>query len=159
MQSVDISALIKGTESVLVQDIEIAEIPEYFTGIRVETPFTLNLNAESKEGYVKVSVSAEITYSADCARCGQNVSNTQIYSYEWDIEDDPSDQDCLIRNGRLETDSLVDEMLYMNLPSVVLCKEDCKGLCQKCGKNLNQGLCDCGPDIDPRLTAFAKFLS
>jgi uncharacterized protein len=39
----------------------------------------------------------------------------------------------------------------MAIPMKALCKEDCAGLCSKCGKNLNQGKCDCpAEEIDPR---------
>lgn len=39
----------------------------------------------------------------------------------------------------------------MAVPMKALCDEDCAGLCQKCGQNLNQGKCDCpAEEIDPR---------
>ena len=41
----------------------------------------------------------------------------------------------------------------------VLCREDCKGLCPHCGKDLNEGPCGCEPrQIDPRLEALKKLL-
>jgi len=41
----------------------------------------------------------------------------------------------------------------------VLCDEDCKGLCPKCGQDLNQGQCGCvTKEIDPRLAVLQKFL-
>jgi uncharacterized protein len=36
--------------------------------------------------------------------------------------------------------------LRLNLPVRFLCKEDCKGVCTKCGKNLNEGECECVPE-------------
>ncbi|MBQ8307140.1 MAG: DUF177 domain-containing protein [Blautia sp.] len=64
------------------------------------------------------------------------------------------------------TDLDVDRMVYleviMNWPQKVLCREDCKGICSQCGKNLNSGSCGCdsGPK-DPRMAAirdiFSKF--
>ena len=41
---------------------------------------------------------------------------------------------------------------------VFLCSEDCKGLCAVCGKNLNEGPCDCKPEPDPRLAVLAQLL-
>ena len=42
----------------------------------------------------------------------------------------------------------------------VLCREDCLGLCQECGANLNDGDCGCAPDeIDPRLAALQQLLN
>ena len=39
-------------------------------------------------------------------------------------------------------DNLKDEII-IDYPMKILCKEDCKGLCSQCGKNLNEGPCDC----------------
>ena len=44
-------------------------------------------------------------------------------------------------------------------PMKPLCREDCVGLCQNCGHNLNQGPCDCpAPTIDPRWSELIKLL-
>ncbi len=53
----------------------------------------------------------------------------------------------------------VEESIFSLLPTKVLCKEDCKGLCPNCGKDLNEGECDCNKneDIDPRLDALRDF--
>ena len=45
------------------------------------------------------------------------------------------------------------------IPMKPLCHQDCAGLCQACGKNLNQGRCDCPePDMDPRWSELKKML-
>jgi uncharacterized protein len=45
------------------------------------------------------------------------------------------------------------------IPIKPLCREDCAGLCQNCGHNLNQGPCDCPPQaIDPRWSELSKLL-
>lgn len=41
-------------------------------------------------------------------------------------------------------------------PMKPLCREDCAGLCSHCGSNLNQGVCDCKKEIDPRLAVLAS---
>ena len=48
----------------------------------------------------------------------------------------------------IDISDLLHERLLLALPMTVLCKEDCKGLCPKCGKNLNLGKCDCVLDED-----------
>lgn len=52
---------------------------------------------------------------------------------------------------------LLQENILTNLPTKVLCDEDCKGLCPKCGQNLNEGNCNCKTKkIDPRFAILAK---
>ena len=51
----------------------------------------------------------------------------------------------------------VDKMLYNEIligwPTKVLCREDCKGICNVCGQNLNKGTCDCeDTSLDPRMS-------
>lgn len=56
----------------------------------------------------------------------------------------------------IDLDELVREQLLLALPSRHLCREDCKGLCQKCAANLNAGHCTCEQgEIDPRWAALA----
>lgn len=53
----------------------------------------------------------------------------------------------------LDVDQLVCDELYLNLPMKVLCKEDCKGICNRCGANLNKTACDCDrSSLDPRMS-------
>ena len=60
---------------------------------------------------------------------------------------------------RLELDDLVLSDILLELPLKYLCSDDCKGLCERCGKNLNEGECDCkGKEIDPRLAVLQKWV-
>lgn len=57
----------------------------------------------------------------------------------------------------VDLDELVREQILLALPSRHLCREDCKGLCQKCGANLNAGQCSCEQgEADPRWAALAE---
>ena len=53
------------------------------------------------------------------------------------------DVDYFYSGEEIELDDFVRETLVMNMPGKVLCSEDCKGLCPKCGADLNQGKCGC----------------
>ena len=53
-------------------------------------------------------------------------------------------------------EDVVREQVLLSLPSRTLCKMDCKGLCQRCGQNLNAADCACGDAAtDPRWNALA----
>jgi uncharacterized protein len=54
----------------------------------------------------------------------------------------------------------VREAIILEIPIKLLCREDCRGVCRKCGANLNEGECGCDPGIgDPRWGALRKFLN
>ncbi|MEY8320371.1 DUF177 domain-containing protein [Lachnospiraceae bacterium 46-61] len=55
-------------------------------------------------------------------------------------------------DDEMDLTDVIQRSILENLPMKVVCKEECKGLCPKCGKNLNEGDCDCSnTEFDPRL--------
>ena len=74
-----------------------------------------------------------------CGRCAQFFSTTVrvsafLHSYEWNEHPD-----------FLDVSGDVREDILLEIPGYPLCKADCKGLCPRCGRNLNQGACGCPP--------------
>ena len=57
-----------------------------------------------------------------------------------------------------DLEDIVRTVFVLNLDSKLLCSEDCKGLCCRCGKNLNEGKCNCQKEIDPRFAALKQLL-
>ena len=57
-----------------------------------------------------------------------------------------------------DLDDIVRTVFVLNLDSKLLCKEDCAGLCHRCGKNLNDGPCNCQKELDPRFAALKLLL-
>ena len=57
-----------------------------------------------------------------------------------------------------DLDDIVTTAFVLNMDSKLLCKPDCKGLCCRCGANLNDGPCGCKREVDPRLAVLAKLL-
>ena len=57
-----------------------------------------------------------------------------------------------------DLDDIVRTVFVLNLDSKLLCKDDCAGLCCRCGKNLNDGPCSCQKELDPRFAALRQLL-
>jgi len=57
-----------------------------------------------------------------------------------------------------DLEEIVRTVFVLNMDSQLLCKPDCKGMCCKCGKNLNDGACDCQKELDPRFAALRQLL-
>jgi uncharacterized protein len=62
--------------------------------------------------------------------------------------------------ARIDLDALLAEQIYLALPLKPLCREGCRGLCARCGANLNVTSCDCpaGAEPDPRLAVLKRLV-
>lgn len=70
-----------------------------------------------------------------------------------DAQDDP-DAYPLARDATLvDVTAAVREELILAVPRYVECRADCRGLCPRCGQDLNAGPCGCAPAVDPRWQA------
>ena len=62
-------------------------------------------------------------------------------------------------NGWLDTTQALCEQIMLSIPPYPQCSSDCRGLCSRCGQDLNSAVCDCEAGIiDPRLTALRDLL-
>ena len=57
-----------------------------------------------------------------------------------------------------DLEEIVRTVFVLNLDSKLLCSDDCAGLCCRCGKNLNDGPCNCQKELDPRFAALKQLL-
>lgn len=126
------------------------------------SPVTLNGRITNSAGVVSICATAHVTFVAPCDRCAKIVNKNYCVPVEHilvtSIQNEDIDNDyILVQNMKLDIRSLVLEDIYLFLPSKYLCKDDCKGLCPKCGANLNDTNCECVKDIDPRWEALLSF--
>ena len=63
-----------------------------------------------------------------------------------------------LEGDNADLEEIVRTVFVLNMDSKLLCDPDCKGLCHRCGKNLNDGPCGCQKEIDPRLAALRQLL-
>ncbi len=119
-------------------------------------------------GYMRLDAGAVLTYDTCCARCLKPLSRSfEISLSRTAIEqgklentsEEEADDYIEIVGGMLDLDSVIAEELLMSFPVREICSEECKGLCPKCGRNLNEGECSCEKkEIDPRLAVLAQLL-
>lgn len=98
----------------------------------------------------------------NCARCLRSIKEAfEAKLSETLIREDSEQQieDAIVYEGYvLPLDEIVINCILTNIDVKYLCSEECKGLCPKCGKDLNEGDCGCKTDfIDPRLEVLSRF--
>ena len=135
-----------------------------YSDVDFTEPITVTGNVKNMAGYMVLSADVKLTYHTMCARCAEPVDSTLEISFEKDIAssgDVSADNDdyIIIEDKKVDLLPIVEEEIMLEMPSRTLCKEDCLGLCQKCGKNLNEGDCSCEKkEVDPRLAILKTLL-
>ena len=98
-----------------------------------------------------------------CDRCGKEIFREKVVSLDTllatELEDEDNEDDYFLLDGNeLDLDEVVTTTFVLAMDTKNLCSDDCKGLCAKCGADLNLGPCGCRPEVDPRLAALAQLL-
>ncbi|MBQ8350887.1 MAG: DUF177 domain-containing protein [Clostridia bacterium] len=137
-------------------------------GVRFPSDLQVQGEITNTAGYMRMSLSAAIPYIAPCARCLEDVTGTFSFRFEktvapakllTNIAEEDADDYVIVEDGFLDVDEQLLEMLTLEFPSKLLCREDCAGLCPQCGKSLNEGPCQCSKqETDPRLAPLAAWL-
>lgn len=97
-----------------------------------------------------------------CDRCGEQFETEKVVELDVplaaELEDEENPDIFLIENNELDLDDVLGTCFILDMDAKLLCREDCKGLCERCGANLNHGPCSCGPEIDPRMAVLGQLL-
>lgn len=111
---------------------------------------------------IEIKAPVKLTLVIPCDRCLEDVLTPLEFEIFKEINLADSDADRIeqldendyIDGYNLDVDKLVYGEILINLPMKTLCREDCKGFCNRCGKNLNMGDCECDLDDaqDPRMS-------
>ncbi len=139
--------------------------------IRFAAPLEVRVRIFRSGTMVTVQSRVEAQAKATCARCLESFSLTLRSEYPITLRpkpmSPPPDEVELTRQD-LETDfydgeevdvsPLVQDQVLLAIPPKLICREDCRGLCPCCGKNLNRETCDCPTKaVDPRLEVLKNF--
>ncbi|HEV8571809.1 MAG TPA: YceD family protein [Actinomycetota bacterium] len=124
-----------------------------------EVPLRIDVLLESVLEGILVSgpLSGRIDYR--CARCltpfsgDFRVEVTELFAREPTADDD----DYPVREGAIDLEPMVRDAVLLAMPFSPLCREDCQGLCERCGGDRNVGECTCPPPADPRWEPLSRW--
>ena len=129
----------------------------------LKNPIKITGSVFNKASVVSLNLNIEYMFAADCDRCGVFTEHNHTVIVDkllaTAIERQESDTIITVPDMRLDVDEFVYSEVILDLPSKHLCKDSCKGICFKCGKNLNEGECGCSTkEVDPRLAKLMELL-
>ena len=130
----------------------------------VTEPLSGTGRVRNTAGVLELKGSVKTTLHGVCDRCAGDfsreveypVSAVLISNSESDDLEDPWVFE--LSDGCADLDDILTTTFVLNMDSQLLCRPDCKGLCCRCGRNLNLGPCDCKPEPDPRFAALGQLL-
>lgn len=127
-------------------------------------PVKVEAGLRSFAGSVELRAEVGYTLQMPCDRCAETVTRTYAKNFfhilvrELEGEEDGGDI-IPVPEEKIDLGQLLLEDVLLDMPAQYLCRDDCKGLCPKCGKNLNEGPCGCyQPEVDPRLEVLRQLL-
>ena len=122
--------------------------PDAFANNKVDTTALISMNYSSDfDEVVHIKGFVDVPCLFVCDRCAGNFNKNLYFDFEEEIKrksESDEDDDGFVYDdkGNVDINEIVKNLIIMNFPTKVLCRPDCKGLCQVCGVNLNDQECE-----------------
>lgn len=120
--------------------------------VSVTEPIRIKGLLEGVEEGILVSGTVAGRMSCSCARCLKDFTQDidmevrELFSHGSSGEEDG----YRIEEGEIDLEPCIRDAVMLSIPFAPLCKEECLGLCPRCGGDRNLAECSCGPEIDER---------
>lgn len=152
----------EGKEISFTPDIELEniQVQDYMYDLVEKAPVSLRIQNLGDRTFL-LKCKADLSLDMPCDRCLESVRESFQLDFERMIDlnltdeerQEAHDEQPYIDGYELDVDQLVYNELLSNLPMKVLCKNNCKGICNRCGANLNHENCNCdNQSLDPRMS-------
>ncbi|ADG82926.1 hypothetical protein Tfer_1615 [Thermincola ferriacetica] len=134
--------------------------------IEFSEPVEITGKIENTGGKLIVLGNISARLRLTCSRCLEQYPHELATSFERAFRLTPEDASAegseeeteIISGEKLDLTDMIVESILLELPMKQVCSEECKGLCKKCGINLNKTACNCeDDDIDPRFEVLKNY--
>lgn len=129
-------------------DYEIpVSVADDYKNVDLSLPISVKGVIKNKSGVISLDYKADYRLRHKCDRC--LIEFERDYAVSCDavvvksLSSEDNDDYIVVGGNELDLDEHIISDLILHFPSKVLCKEDCKGLCQFCGADLNETVCSC----------------
>ena len=143
-------------------ELDLSELELYYER-PFKTPVVVKGDVRNHAGMIELHSSVDYVLETRCARCLKDLSlpkKLDIFQrLAFDLQDEENDDILLIEGFELDVDEILTEQIIFSVDMSYLCSEDCRGLCPKCGTDLNRTDCGCEKEeVDERLAALKSIL-
>ena len=136
----------------------------YGVSYPVNEPVIAEGMVRNTAGVLVMTGSIRTTIHGVCDRCAADFDRDIDFPIDVVLVDELANEEnedewvFPLEGDSADLDDIVRTVFVLNLDSKLLCSTDCKGLCHRCGKNLNEGKCNCQKELDPRFAALKQLL-
>ncbi|MEN6313655.1 MAG: DUF177 domain-containing protein [Clostridiaceae bacterium] len=147
--------------SIELDFVEAPPVNEPAEGYLLDGELSFSGRLTNVNGIIQLKGVLKAVYKSECYRCLKTVKKALELeideSFTGNADTEESGMYCF--EGKvLDIGKAFNDNIILNLPMKILCSDDCKGLCMKCGTNLNEVQCGCSKDdIEPRLEDLNKY--
>ena len=137
---------------------------QYGTSFPVSEPVAASGTVRNTAGVLVMTGNISTTIHGVCDRCANDFDRDVeipidvVLVAELSNEENEDEWVFPLEGDSADLEEIVRTVFVLNMDSKLLCKDDCKGLCCRCGKNLNDGPCSCQKELDPRFAALKQLL-
>ena len=140
-------------------DTEFLDFPSV---LAYTAPITAEGAVRNTAGILELTGSLRASMRCVCDRCGTEFDRTKDLPLRATVTADPEADDdpeiFPLEGNQLDLDEVLTTLFVLDMDAKCLCREDCAGLCEQCGKNLNEGPCACKKPRDPRMAVLEQLL-
>lgn len=140
--------IISGKTNVIPIDYKL-DLNEEIFGVSFPDPISVEGAIRDSAGYTELLIKAHIPFLTKCARCLNQIQRTisldfkRVLVAENNAVNKENDDYIIINDNMADIDTPLAEEILLEFPSRFLCNEECRGLCPKCGVDLNTESCSC----------------
>jgi len=142
-------------------DEEVSSLSTYLNGLSnidfdFETPLQSEVKIKRAGRSVLITGKVQTTLRLQCVRCLKEFSYPLSTTFELTLhplKEVPSEEETelgseemessFFEGGEIHLSEIACEQIFLEIPYKPLCREECKGLCSVCGKDLNLSSCEC----------------
>ncbi len=138
---------------------DIKEIEYNYDKILIDKPIIFEGVITNYDKVLNVTGIIKISFNTYCYSCGKEFEHEQEIEFNETFTGSPGEEEYELLSEKIDLDKAVIDNIVLKLPTKLLCKPDCKGLCSICGGNLNEVKCNCNDlKIDPRFEKLKQLI-
>lgn len=130
-----------------------------------KNPIKINGSVKNDFGMITLKYTVSFSYTDSCISCLKQINIDKetefVHNLKISRDLDAGDfgSEVIVTGEELDLGKIVLEDIILTCETDLLCKEDCKGLCPKCGTDLNEHTCSCiQKEVDPRFAVLLDYM-